>query len=283
MSYLDALSRELAAHGIRGRTRKRILLEVEDHLRSDQDAEARFGSASEVAHAFAAELGAQASRRAAVDAFAALAVAGAVYAVSFVSLQFADAAPGELPASALTTLAFTTMIVAPQVAFVSGTLALVRALRRRTERVLPTSELVVIRRRSTVALASGLATMGALSLYGYQAGADVAAWWRSLTYASTTGAAVLLGLALVPTATAARLRTRVEGAAGDVFDDLGVERLRTDPWRFARPVAATIASLVWLAAAVQGDPLDGLLQGIVEGLACLGGFAALGRYLGLRR
>ena len=32
MTYLDDLSRELAAHGIRGRARKRILLEVDDHL-----------------------------------------------------------------------------------------------------------------------------------------------------------------------------------------------------------------------------------------------------------
>jgi hypothetical protein len=40
---------------------------------------------------------------------------------------------------------------------------------------------------------------------------------------------------------------------------------------------------VALAGAVQGDPFDGLLRGVFEGLACLGGFAVLGRYLGLRR
>jgi hypothetical protein len=162
--YLDELSRELAAHGIRGRTRRRILLEAEDHLRSDAGAEERFGSAHEVANAFAAELGAQASRRAAVSAFAALGVAGAVYAASFASLSFASASSETLD-PALGALAFAAMIVAPQVSFVAGALALLRARRLRGESVIPTRELVVISRRTGVALFFGLVTMGALSLY----------------------------------------------------------------------------------------------------------------------
>src|SRR5262249_7648309 len=196
--YLDDLSRELGAHGIRGRTRRRILLEVDDHLRSDPDAETRFGSAHEVAHAFAAELGAQASRRAAVGAFAALAVAGVVYAVSFVSLSFAASSLETPMSSALAALAFATMIVAPQVSFVAGSLALLRVVRRRHERVLPTLELVVIRRRSAVALVAGLVTMTALAVYAYESRAAVAAWWRELTYVSTAAASVLLILALLP-------------------------------------------------------------------------------------
>ena len=55
-----------------------------------------------------------------------------------------------------------------------------------------------------------------------------------------------------------------------MFDDLGLVRFRTEPWRFARRVAAGVGLVVWLAAAVQGDPLDGLLSGVAEGLACLG-------------
>ena len=89
MTYLDDLSRELAAHGIRGRTRRRILLEADDHLRSDADAQAAFRLGDRGGQRVRRELGAQASRRAAVSAFAALAVAGAAYAVSFVSLGFA--------------------------------------------------------------------------------------------------------------------------------------------------------------------------------------------------
>jgi hypothetical protein len=281
VTYLDELSHELVAHGIRGRTRRRILLEADDHLRSDPDAQKRFGSAREVANTFAAELGAQASRRAAVSAFAALGVAGAVYAVSFVSLGFASP-PTETLEPALGALAFALMIVAPQVSFVAGALAVLRTLRRRRERVIPTSELVVIRRRTGVALLFGLLTMAALSLYAYEFRADLAGWWLTLTYTSTAGASVVLALAAAPALTATRLRPQVGGEAGDVFADVGVS-FGDDPWRFARFVAIAAGLVVWLAAAAQGDPFDGLVQGVFEGLACFGGFAVLGKYLGLRR
>jgi hypothetical protein len=281
MTYLDDLSHELTAHGIHGRRRRRILLETDDHLRSDPDAQQRFGSAREVANAFAAELGAQASRRAAVSAFAALGVAGVVYAVSFVSLGFAGP-PTETLDPALGALAFALMIVAPQVSFVAGALALLRTLRRRDERVIPTSELVVIRRRTCVALLFGLVTMGALVLYAYEFRADLAGWWLTLTYSSTAGASVLLALAAAPALTATRLRPQVGGEAGDVFADVGPS-FGDDPWRFARLVSIAAGLLVWLAAAAQGDPFDGLIQGVFEGLACFGAFAVLGKYLGLRR
>jgi hypothetical protein len=88
---------------------------------------------------------------------------------------------------------------------------------------------------------------------------------------------------LVPMARAVRLRPLIAGQAGDVFDDLGVDRLRTDPWRFARRVALGVGLAVWLAGIAQADPLDGLLRGVFEGFACLAGFAVLGSYLGLRR
>ena len=282
MTHLDDLSRELAAHGIRGRTRRRILTEAEDHLGSDPHAEERFGAPAEVANAFAAELGAQAARRAAVNAFAALGVAGVVYAVCFVSLAFANP-PTEVFEPLLGAVALATTILAPQVAFVAGTLALTRTIRRRRERVLPTEELNVIRRRTTFALAAGLATMAALSVYAYEFRDSLDGWWRSLTYATTTGAAAVLVLAIVPTFAARGLRPEVPGDGGDVFDDLRLERFRGEPWRFAGLVALAAGAAVWLAAVLQGDPLDGLLNGVAEALACFAGFAALGRYLGLRR
>jgi hypothetical protein len=278
VTYIDELGRELALRGIRGRTRSRILAEVDDHLHEDPGAQERFGSAPVVANAFAAELGAQSSRRAAVSAFAALGVAGAVYAVSFVSLAFAGA-PSETLAPALGALALVTMVIAPQVAFVAGALALLRTLRRR-DRVLPTQELLILRRRTGVALAFGLATMGALAVYAHEFRPALAGWWVTLTYASTIAASSLLIAATVPTIRAARLRPEIAGAAGDVFDDLG---FRLEPWRFASLVAVGVGLAVWVAGIAQGDPIDGLLRGVLEGLACLGGFAVLGRYLGLRR
>ncbi len=282
MTYLDELSHELAAHGIRGRTRRRILLEADDHLRSDPDAQKRFGSAREVANTFAAELGAQASRRAAVSAFAALGVAGARLCrlVRLARLRKPADRDCSIPRSAR--LAFALMIVAPQVSFVAGALALLRTLRRRRERVIPTSELVVIRRRTGLALLFGLLTMVALPLYAYEFRAELAGWWLTLTYTSTVGASVLLALAAAPALTATRFRPQVGGKAGDVFADLGPS-FGDDPWRFARFVAIAAGLLVWLAVAAQGDPFDGLIQGAFEGLACFGGFAVLGKYLGLRR
>ena len=276
-AYLAELSRELEEVGIPGRLRRRILAESEDHLRSDPAALERFGSPAELANTFAAELGTRASRRAAVGAFAALAFAGAVFAVSFLGAAFADQpAPDTWPV--LAQLALPVLIVAPQVSFVAGSLALVRVLRRR-EPVLPSSELTVIHRRTVVALFSGLVTLSALALIAFEISADVAAWWVALTLIGTALATPLLLLAALPTASAVRLHPRVAGSAGDLFDDLG---FRTDPWRFAGLLAIGLGLLVLLAAALQGDPFDGALNGAAEALACLSGFAVFGRYLGLR-
>ena len=279
MSYLDELSRELARRGIRGATRGRILSEVDDHLRSDPDAEDRFGSPAAIANEFAAELGSQASRRAAFVAFAALAAAGAVYAAAFVSQAFASP-PTETLTPALGAGALAAMVVAPQVAFVAGALALVRSLRRRG-RAMPTAELQVVRRRTSVALASGVVTMGALVLYGREFAPSLAGWWTPATYVSASAAVLLLVAASVPAVRAARFKPELAGSAGDVFDDLGLAG--GDPWKLACWVAVAVGAAVWLAGIVQGDPLDGLVRGIFEAAACLAGFAALGRYLGLRR
>lgn len=277
--YLAELGRELGAVGIRGRLRRRILAESEDHLRADDGALERFGTPAEVANAFAAELGARSSRRAAVGAFLALGVAGTVYAASFLSASFAGQPPPDTW-PLLAVLVFPAVIVAPQVSFVAGVLSLARSLRRR-ETVLPSAELNVLNHRTSLAVASGLVTMGALAVFALALRNDLAGWWVIGTLSGTLVATALLVVATVPTVGARRLRPRVAGDAGDLFDDLGFGR--TDPWRFARRVALAAGLAVWLAAAVQGDPLDGAIQGTAETLACLAGFAAFGRYLGLRR
>jgi hypothetical protein len=277
--YLEALDLELVDVGIPSRLRRRMLVESEDHLRSDDGALDRFGTPAEVANAFAAELGARASRRAAVGAFLALGVAGAVFAVSFVGASFAGHPPPDtLPLLAL--LALVAVIFAPQVSFVAGSLALVRVLRRR-EPVLPSAELTVINRRTGIALVFGIVTMIALGVLALELRSDSAGWWVALTLIGVAIATPLLVLAALPTAVAARLRPRVAGDPGDLFDDLGFGR--TGPWRFAGSVALAMGLVVFLAAAVQGDPFDGAVNGTAEAIACLAGFAALGRYLGLRR
>ena len=53
--------------------------------------------------------------------------------------------------------------------------------------------------------------------------------------------------------------------------------------RLAGSVALGMGIVVFLAAALQGDPFDGAVNGDEEAIACLAGFAAFSRYLGLRR
>lgn len=277
--YLEALDLELVDVGIPRRLRRRILAECEDHLRSEDGVAERFGSPAEVANAFAAELGTRTSRRAAVGAFLALGVAGVVYALSFVGASFAEhSAPDTW--SALAQLALVAVILAPQISFVAGSLALVRVLRRR-EPTLPSAELRVINRRTGIALVFGLVAMLALAVLALELRSDSAGWWVVLTLVGVLIAAPLLLLAALPAAVAARLKPRVNGEPGDLFDDLGFGRM--EPWRFAGLVAVGLGLIVFAAAAVQGDPFDGAVNGIGEALACLAGFAAFGRYLGLRR
>jgi hypothetical protein len=210
--YLDELSRELGQVGIRGRLRRRILAESEDHLRTGPGALERFGAPAELANTFAAELGARASRRAAVGAFIALGAAGIVYALSFVGAAFAgQPAPDTWPV--LAQLALPVMIVAPQVSFVAGSLALLRVLRRR-EAVLPSAELAVLNRRTGVALLFGLVTMAALALVAFELRNDAAGWWVALTLAGTALATVLIILAALPALSAVKLQPKISGSPG---------------------------------------------------------------------
>jgi hypothetical protein len=48
-------------------------------------------------------------------------------------------------------------------------------------------------------------------------------------------------------------------------------------------VAAGVALVITLGGVAGSDGYDGALRGLLDALACLGGFALLGRYLGLRR
>ena len=83
---------------------------------------------------------------------------------------------------------------------------------------------------------------------------------------------------------AARLRPVAPGDAGDLFDDLGPfvpAPLRGRPWRVAIVIAAGVALAVAVAGAGESDLYDGIARGLADGLVCLGGFATLGRYLGL--
>jgi hypothetical protein len=199
--------------------------------------------------------------------------------MSFIGASFAGhPAPDTWPP--LAQLAFVAVILAPQVSFVAGSLALLRVLRRR-EVVLPSAELKVMNRRTGIALVFGIVTMVALSVLALELRGDSSEWWVALTLVGAAITIPLLLLAALPAGVAARLKPHIAGEPGDLFDDLGFGR--TDPWRFAGLVALALGLVVFLVAAIQGDPFDGAINGTAEALACLVGFAALGRYLGLRR
>jgi hypothetical protein len=280
--FLDELTAELTRAGVRGRTRGRIVAEFADHLECDPAAE--LGSPSELASEFADELGTHRARRGAAAVFVALATAGLLFAAIFVAF------PGIVGLSAarspvLGAAAVVLFLVAPQFAFVTGLLAAVRAFWRRGERRLCASEAAVIVRRSAIALGTGLLTMAAIALllivYPHAGGSGGRTF---AAIAAATGTVALIAV-LPLVAAASRLRPAGQGTAGDFTDDLGPfipAAWRGHPWRPAVVVAAFVGLAVAFAGLVVSDPYDGLLRGLLEAGACLGGFAVFGRYLGLR-
>jgi HAAS len=303
--YLDELGRELRAAGVTGDRARRLLAEARDHLLElaavDGEAEAvrRFGPAGEVASDAAAELATALGRRAAYGSFAALALAGAGYLSSLLLVQHAggwpDIADGEIAVVGVATAI--ALVLLPQVAFVAGSLALLRILRSRHEPLLREPELGLVRRRAATGLAAGALTAASWALWAveFRNAAPLAEHeWVAFAIAGVSAAVVLaLGAASVAISRAGRPRAATGGRTADVFDDFEpvfawrpVARLDLPAhgWRFAvlaaAGVAATATILGWIA---EGDPGGGLVRGVFEGAALLACFALLGRPLGLRR
>lgn len=286
--YTRELGSELRRLGVSGARRRRLLAETEDHLRSDPGALSRFGSAGEIARQCADELGSSGARRVSITAFAVLAFAGMLFGALMLAVFAA------LPrhtimccnhASAVQMLTFAVLVIAPQVAFVTGVLAVVRALRLRRIAALPRTEVVVLRRRTAVALLSGAATMAALVAVVVQFAQVLPSWLVPAAYAAGTTSVLLLAVASVPLVVTARVQVQTAGAAGDVFSDLGPvvpAPLRGHPWAFAAICAFAVAVIVFLPGIPADDGYDAALRGAAEAVACLLGFAVLGRYLKLR-
>jgi hypothetical protein len=262
------LARELAAVGIRGRLRARILAEVDDHLRCDPEGVARFGEPKAVAARFAEELAPVEARRAARGSFAALALVGAAYALVFLQLTTSppeDVLGGRQAGVGLA--AAVGLILLPQVAFVAGVLApLGRSPRAAV-------------RRAGVGLAAGAGSLACALVFAWEFRLHTAVLWATLPALCAVAGAGALAVR------AARIRPAA-APAGDLFDDLGPlvpAVLRGRPWRFALVVTGLAAVAVGIAGASGGDPGEGVRNAVAESTACLGCFALLGRYLGLRR
>ncbi len=281
MSYLETLTDELRRVGIAGSAAQRIVSEIKDHLACDPAAE--LGDPKALAHQFADELGTVRARRAGLAVFGALAIAGLLYGAAFaVGVQgFARHRSG-LPALVL--IGGGLALLGPQLAFVAGGLAGLRALRLRASLVASRAEAVIVARRATVGLGAGLAAMAGLALLAYHSGVAVE---KNTFVVVAAGVGALALIAAIPLlVVASRLRPVASGQAGDLFDDLrGFTPPVLDgrPWRLALVVAAALAVVITAAGVLQHDPFDGAARGLADGLACLAGFGLLGRYLGLRR
>jgi hypothetical protein len=282
VSFTNQLSQELTSAGISGRLRRRIVAEIADHLACDPEAD--LGEPRELARQFADQLGTSRARRAAVASFGALALAGILFAAALVASPhavFGAAPPG---AQVLGRVATGLALLAPQIAFVAGVLAALRAVQRRRRAVLPAAEATVIVRRAALGVAAGIATMVGLGLIAVEYRAHVPGWWATLAEVSAAVGIAALVAAIPSVAAAARLRPVAPGPAGDVFDDLGAwapASLRGRPWRLAFITAAAVAAGITFFGVLGSDAYDGAVRGILDALLCLLGFATLGRYLGL--
>jgi hypothetical protein len=282
---IDELDRELAAVGVPARRRRRIRLELEDHLACDPSAD--LGDPAELARQFADELGTAYARRASYASFLVLVpfglLLGALFAFAGVNTTRTPLVP---------TL---TLVLGVQLAFVGGTLAVLRAFRLRRRVAIPAAEARVLLCRASVALVGAALTIVVLGLYMSELGVGgrwhrvetplplvaVFAWSLSPLAWATLGvgsAAVLVGATFV--GRASRLLPRGSGEVGDLSDDLGID---VDPWRLAIAIGGAVALCIAVAGVIQGDPIDGLIRAVGDGFLCLAGFAILGRPLGLRR
>jgi hypothetical protein len=277
--YLADLGAALHEVGIGGALRRRILVEAEDHLTSDPEALVRFGAPTELARLFADELATERSRRAAFLSFAALAVAGVFFGSAWL-LGPAAGSPDILSAEvpALGVIAGVGMLLCPQIALVAGALALLRATRLRHDRIAPAAELALLLRRSRIALLFGVLSLASLALYAVEFRAQLAGWYAFGASLGAFASAFPLALAAHAASGAARIRSRAAGGAGDVFDDLPLPLPRR-PWA----LCIGTALVVGLGALLAGGSDEGPRNAVVEALAVVGGFAVLGRRLGLRR
>jgi hypothetical protein len=284
--YLTDLDGELARAGIHGARRQRIVTEFADHLSCDPDAD--LGAPAVLAAQFADELGTRFARTAAFQAFFALALAGILVLVRAVAL---------LPLRAdvfgtADTAALLISAVAGQVALVAGGLGLLRAVQLRGRGTIPRQEASVLARRAGIGLAAGAVTILAFPItqvYGVHPGAvEIGSHPTNPLWPLASAAGLVVLLAAAPAVVrAARLRPQASGPAGDVLADLGplqpvAARVTSGSVnRLAFTIAAGLAIVIALAGVAANDPYDGILRGVLEGGAFLGGYATLGRYLGI--
>jgi hypothetical protein len=299
-AFVGDVRARLASLGVRGKALERVLAEVRDHLddarsAGDSDPAASFGDPKEFARLVASQIATASTRRAALGTFGVLSVVGIAYTSIFALVPAAggwvDIFGGHV--QALGPVLGIASVVFPQIAFVSGFLALLQALRIRRSDVVGRDELALLRRRSNVALAAGAGALASLAGFALDFEGTMAGWWTWATLATTAVLLMPLATASYRVSDSACPAAAPGGPAGSVFDDLAIVfasepvarlRLPEHPWLFATICAVGVGGAAFLAGwYAEGDPGSGLVRGGFEAIALVVCFAGLGRLLGLRR
>ena len=264
---IEELGRELAAVGLRGRRRERILAEFADHLACDPEAD--LGDPRELAEQFAAELASDSARHTAFATFAALAGVAFAVGVPQVTLPtIPDITSGH--SSWLVGPATLAMIVGAQIAFATGCLAALRALR-----FVGVGDVRVVRHRIAVALAAGAATAAGSALYAANFWGIVPDWWAVLAVLSAAAAAIPLAVASLTYARAGGI---------ELLDAAPPRGLKADLGPLARPwlIGAAAALLMLVGTSVaEGSVIEGATRAGFEAAMFAACFIAFRRPLAL--
>jgi len=264
---VNGLRAELARAGIRGRLARRIMLELDDHLRCDP--EANVGPPREIAERFAEELRVPRTRRSTYAGFAALALTAVLLGVPTRGVSAAGGWPAVVGLRAtIASLAGLTMALAGQVAVVAGVLALWASLMRSGA----PEELRLIQRRLGIALAAGAVVLAGQAVQGAALAPLLPAWW----FAVALPAVLVPGLAIGGAA-------RVLGGAVAITPVVEPAR-RGFPPSLVVAIGVGVVALIGIGSTFSEHSMaEGATRAVLEAVAFGAGFLFLGRRLGIRR
>jgi hypothetical protein len=263
VSFSAELRRELARQGIDARRARRIVAELEDHAACDPDA--HLGSPQLIAARFAEELRLTQTRRATYLGFLALIVTAASLSAVWLGISAAGGWPEFAGLRGpLVVLGGLAIILGGQVAFVAGVLAL-------SLFVLRSGELRLVQRRMRVALAAAALAVAGEALHAVALRPMLPAWWFALATSVTAASAIGLVCSWLVLRRAGALTPRAPVAAAGL------------PLWFVLGSGLTVIAVMTIGTAhAERSWIEGLIRGVLEGVAFICGFFALGRFLGLR-
>jgi len=261
------LHAELARVGIRGRLARRIEVELADHLACDPAAQ--LGQPRVIAERFAEELRLPTTRRTTFHAFAALALTALSLGVALRSTQITGGWPAVSATRGwLVSLGGLAIVFGVQVALVAGSLALWRVLRGTAT----DGDLRLVQRRVGLALAGGGVVLVGQAVQAAALQPLQPRWWILVALSALVVPALTLG-----------------GAAYELRGAVSITAAVPPAHRvFPRPLvlalgAGAVAVVCVGSAFAEHSWNEGLTRGAIEAVAFAGCFAALGRYVGIRR